>query len=105
LFNPVFFVEKIFDFIRKFAGGKENIHSKYISVYLIAVDSHIQNKGMGKRLLQFLENDLKKNKIFEYTLAVRKDNKNAIEFYKKNNFSEVESDYKSISFIKYLRYD
>jgi ribosomal protein S18 acetylase RimI-like enzyme len=102
MLNPIFIIEKILYFILKFAWKKENVHCNHVSVYLIAVDSRIQNKGIGKRLLKFFEDDLIKYKIFNYTLAVRKNNKNAIEFYQKNNFSVIESDFKSISFIKYL---
>lgn len=105
LLNPFFIIEKILDFVVKFISKKESIHSKYVSIYLIAVDSRSQHKGIGKRILEFFENELIRDKIFEYTLAVRKKNKKAIKFYKKNNFLTIESNFKSISFIKHISHD
>lgn len=102
LFNPKFIFEKIFDYFLKFGWKKENVHSKHISVYLIAVDTNIQNKGIGKRLLLHFEDELRAENISDYTLAVRKNNTSAIDFYKKNNFTVINKDFKSISFIKHL---
>lgn len=103
LFNPVFIFEKIRTVFSKILNPKPDVHEEGISIYLIAVDSETQQRGLGKQLLNYFEARLNEHKITSYTLAVRPDNENAINFYLRNNFIEIARDYKSISFIKQLK--
>ena len=100
--NPSFLVEKLIESFSFLYPKKQNIHKNEISIYLIAVDTSIQNKGIGKTLLKHFEQQLIHNKINKYTLAVRSGNYATIEFYKKNNFIEIFRDYKTITYMKKL---
>lgn len=102
MLNPKFLIEKIRTILFLIKGKKENIHEKNVSIYLIAVNNTKQNRGIGKFLLDHFEDLLLKDKVNQYTLAVRSDNTPAIGFYLKNNFTEVDRDYKTVSFLKIL---
>ena len=102
LLNPKFLIEKIRTILLSIKGKKESIHEKNVSIYLIAVDSTRQNSGIGKILLAHFENLLLKDEVNQYTLAVRSDNTQAIGFYLKNNFTQVNRDFKTVSFLKIL---
>ena len=101
--NPSFLVEKLVESFSFFSKEKTNFHKNEISVYLIAVDTCIQNKGVGKSLLKYFEQKLIQNKVFRYTLAVRIGNYATINFYNRNNFIEIGRDFKTISYMKKLR--
>lgn len=103
LLNPKFLIEKIRTILFSIKSKKESIHEKNVSIYLIAVNNSIQNRGIGKLLLDYFENLLLNDKINQYTLAVRSDNIQAIRFYIKNNFTEVYRDFKAVSFLKILK--
>jgi len=100
--NPSFLVEKLLDSFSLLNSKGQDLHQNDISVYLIAVDTYVQNKGVGKTLLKHFEQQLLQNKVYQYTLAVRIENYATIEFYKKNNFIEIGHDYKTISYMKKL---
>ena len=55
----------------------------------IIVSKEERNKGLGKRLLLEAINDCKTNNCKNITLEVRKSNKIAIDFYKKNGFNII----------------
>ena len=57
----------------------------YISI--IAVKNEYRSKHIGKKLLNIFENIALKNGMKNILLTVHRDNKRAIEFYKKNNYS------------------
>lgn len=61
-------------------------------LYSFRIKSPYQNKGLGKRMLDVVEKDLKKRRFQEITLNVAKTNVNAIRFYHKSGFEIVDSE-------------
>lgn len=55
----------------------------------INVLDNYQNQGIASKLLEFMFDDLKNNKVENITLEVRKNNLNAIHLYKKYGFQEI----------------
>ncbi len=55
---------------------------------IIAVDNRFRGKGIGKKLVLALEEEMKKRKIKGYKLTVTKRNKAANEFYKSIGFKQ-----------------
>ncbi len=55
----------------------------------INVLDNYQNQGIASKLLEFMFDDLKNNKVENVTLEVRKNNLNAIHLYKKYGFEEI----------------
>ena len=55
----------------------------------INVLDNYQNQGNASKLLEFMFDDLKNNKVENVTLEVRKNNLNAIHLYKKYGFEEI----------------
>lgn len=101
--NPKFLIEKIRELILKYSKSKNKTYESSISVYLIAVRPDKQKKGIGKILLQYLENLLIQNNIDHYTLSVRAVNLSSVEFYLKNKFEVVNRNFRTISFKKVLQ--
>ena len=98
--NPSFIIEKaneVFARLNPF-GLKKSIAK--MRVFIIAIDQNSQGKGTGNLLLGELESDLKRNKIKNYGLSVRKGNRQAINFYEKNHFQIEYENKKSIFYIK-----
>ncbi len=60
-----------------------------IEIYNIAVKHIYQNQGVGQRLLNRLIDDTATFQSRSIWLEVRESNKNAIKFYKKNKFTEI----------------
>ncbi|MGK7938684.1 MAG: GNAT family N-acetyltransferase [Crocosphaera sp.] len=58
-------------------------------VYILAVDSHYRKQGIGKKLMNHVENKARKQNISSISLTVWSDNINAIKFYEKQGFKEV----------------
>lgn len=99
LLNPRFILEKIRELFSKFSSKNKNTRNE-ISLYLIAVDTRLGGRGIGKELIYYFEDLVKSNNEKSYTLSVRKNNQQAIDFYMKNNFVQIESNEKSIRFRK-----
>ena len=97
--NPSFIVEKIKELFNKFSSKNNNTRTE-ISLYLIAVDTSLGGRGIGKELIYNFEELVKGNNEKSYTLSVRKNNQQAIDFYLKNNFIQIETNKKSIKFKK-----
>lgn len=100
--NPYYLIEKIWAVFLLTLSDRKNVSNESLSVYLIAVDPSAQKMGIGKKLLEYFEQKIIEKGIDHYTLAVRKNNAKAIEFYLKNNFVQVAKNYKTISFRKDL---
>lgn len=99
--NPRFVKEKIFDLFSKiFLSNRKS--SAEMRLFLIAAKHSENIKGVGKKLIQQLEQDLIKNKITVYGLSVRKHNSKAIDFYLQQGFVEEFRTNKSIYFTKSL---
>ncbi len=85
--------------LKKFFVTKiENLVVGYIVCWLseetahihnIAVRKEFQNQGIGKRMLEYLIENLKLNGTKSIILEVRKSNLQAISLYKKFDFKEV----------------
>lgn len=101
--NPRFILEKIQELFSKFSSKNKNTRSE-ISLYLIAVDTRLGGRGIGKELIYNFEELLKRNNEKSYTLSVRINNQQAIDFYLKNKFVQIEVNKKSIKFRKEFVY-
>jgi len=97
--NPRFILEKIQELFSKFSSKNKNSTNE-VSLYLIAVDTRLGGRGFGKELMSHFEELVKSNNEQSYTLSVRKNNQQAIDFYLKSNFDQIESNNKSIRFRK-----
>lgn len=83
------------DFLKVLVYEEVNILGVLVYQYLydrieidyIIVDKDYRNKGIATKLLEFIENNY--NNIKNITLEVRESNKEAINFYLKNNFKEI----------------
>jgi len=83
--NPKFLIEKIYEIYQWLFGlnYKSNIECR---IYLIAVSVEFKGKGVAKKLIAHLEEELMRDGQKEYGLSVRKENKEAINFYNKNGY-------------------
>jgi ribosomal protein S18 acetylase RimI-like enzyme len=64
--------------------------SKYKSIAFVgrlAVNPSFQNKGIGKALLYYVEQEVKKIGSKKVRLQVRQSNTKAVDFYKKNGYN------------------
>ncbi len=70
--------------------GKNIIYFKYdCEIYSIAIKKQYQNNGIGQILLNNIVLQAQKTDTESIWLEVRKSNRQAIGFYKKNNFREI----------------
>lgn len=97
--NPRFILEKIRELFSKFSSKNKNTRNE-LSLYLIAVDTRLGRRGIGKELIYHFEELGKRNDEKSYTLSVRKNNQQAIDFYLKNKYVQIEANEKSIKFRK-----
>ncbi|MGQ9798934.1 MAG: GNAT family N-acetyltransferase [Ignavibacterium sp.] len=99
--NPRFLIEKFLDLMNKIIY--KNKKSKADMRLFLIASKHDKNiKGVGKSLIENLENHLIEEAIVIYGLSVRKHNQKAIDFYKHLGFIEEFRTHKSIYFIKKL---
>lgn len=66
------------------------ISDRYATIGLIAVSPNHQGKGIGKKLLQTVENELLKMNIFELRIPTQEANKQACFFYEKLGYKKFE---------------
>jgi ribosomal protein S18 acetylase RimI-like enzyme len=86
--HPQHIIEKIHGLV--FRKQNEVIFNQdEITIFLIAIKNEYQGKGLGKLLISDFEDTLKTMNIFEYYLAVRNTNKQAINFYNSTKFINV----------------
>jgi ribosomal protein S18 acetylase RimI-like enzyme len=97
--NPRFLSEKVSEVSEKIFGTKYQKKAK-CRLYLIAVNQKYKGKGIGKQLINYLENEIRKKGLNLYGLSVRKDNKEAIGFYNQNGYKVEFENSKSIYYIK-----
>lgn len=83
--NPKFLIEKIYEIYQRLfnLGYEPKINCR---LYLIAVRYDVKGKGVAKKLIAHLERELIRDGQKEYGLSVRKENKEAINFYNKNGY-------------------
>jgi ribosomal protein S18 acetylase RimI-like enzyme len=83
--NPKFLAEKLSEIYRRlFDLGFEP--KARCRLYLIAVRDEDKGKGVAKKLISYLEQELIQDGIKDYGLSVRKGNVEAIGFYNKNEY-------------------
>lgn len=97
--NPKFIVEKLNELLSRKKKTRDENKPK-CRLYLIGVSSDFRGKGIGKTLVNHLEEELKKKEINVYGLSVRKDNTDAIRFYDKSGYNIKYEDAKSIYYAK-----
>jgi len=97
--NPRFLPEKVSEISEKIFGTNYEKKAK-CRLYLIAVNKKYKGKGIGKQLINHLENEIHKTGLNLYGLSVRKDNKEAIGFYNQNGYEVEFENSKSIYYIK-----
>jgi ribosomal protein S18 acetylase RimI-like enzyme len=83
--NPKFIIEKLNEIFRRLIS-LDNQPSVKCRLYLLAVDNQVKGKGVAKKLINHLEQELIKDGQTVYGLSVRKENKEAINFYNKNGY-------------------
>lgn len=66
------------------------ISDRFATIGLIAVSPNHQGKGIGKKLLQRVENELLKANIFELRIPTQEANKQACFFYEKLGYKKFE---------------
>jgi ribosomal protein S18 acetylase RimI-like enzyme len=66
------------------------ISNSFATIGLIAVSPNHQGKGIGKKLLQTVENELLKANIFELRIPTQEANKQACFFYEKLGYKKFE---------------
>jgi ribosomal protein S18 acetylase RimI-like enzyme len=97
--NPRFLSEKVGEVGEKIFGTKFQMKAK-CRLYLIAVNQKFKGKGIGKQLINYLENEIRTNGLNLYGLSVRKDNQEAIGFYNQNGYKVEFENSKSIYYLK-----
>jgi ribosomal protein S18 acetylase RimI-like enzyme len=97
--NPRFLSEKVSEVNQKIFGTKYQKKAK-CRLYLIAVNQNYKGKGIGKQLINYLENEIREKGLNLYGLSVRKDNIDAIGFYNQNGYKVEFENSKSIYYIK-----
>jgi dTDP-4-amino-4,6-dideoxy-D-galactose acyltransferase len=63
------------------------IRKKMVYIFLIAVDENYQGKHIGKQLLAMADSFAKEHNLNEITVATQEQNKGAMQFYRRNEFS------------------
>lgn len=61
------------------------------TIGLIAVDSLVQGKGIGSKLIDAVENHLLKASIYKLNIPTQLENKNACSFYEKKDYKIIET--------------
>lgn len=91
--HPQFLFKKMAGLLKKIIN-KSKSSKVEMRLLSIAVSKSSKEKGIGTALIEYLEENLRKNEIYSYGLSVKKSNSNAIKFYDKNNF-KIESEEKN----------
>lgn len=83
--NPNFLFQKLYAKIFSYFFSSKNNKTKF-RLFSISVDPTFQSKGVGGKMLDYFELQLKKLKVKSYGLSVRNKNAKAIKFYSRNKF-------------------
>ena len=97
--NPGFLSEKVSEVIGKIFRTKNPPKAK-CGLYIIAVNRNYKRQGIGKKLINHLEKEIREKGLKLYGLSVRKENKEAIGFYNKNGYEVEFENSKSIYYLK-----
>ena len=96
--NPRFYLEKMRTLFKQLI--KRNVTTTQCRLFLIAVNENHKGEGIGKKLINYFEDQLRQGEIKDYGLSVRKENRNAIMFYNNSGYIIDSEDSKSISYKK-----
>jgi ribosomal protein S18 acetylase RimI-like enzyme len=107
LSKPRIFILKVFYFIKSIVKMlfRTNVNFKNkvpYRLFSIAVLSDSQSFGIGSKMISYLEECLLNMNIHEYGLSVKKSDKRAVKFYKRNSFSYEKTIQDNDFFIKSL---
>ncbi len=101
ILNPRFIVAKFYETF--FKVTKHIQKETRVRVYKISIATEYKGKGLGGKLLDFLETNLINDEIFEFGLSVHKENKSAVNFYLQKKFTLSHEDRKSLFFVKSIK--
>jgi ribosomal protein S18 acetylase RimI-like enzyme len=96
LTHPRFIFEKLNEIFAK------DITKTNPRIFIIGISAEYKGASLGKYLIEYLEEQFKRNNIKEYGLSVRRTNLKAINFYKKSGFVSEAENSKSIFLKKFL---
>jgi ribosomal protein S18 acetylase RimI-like enzyme len=96
--NPRFLLEKVGTVLKQLV--KKNVINTQCRLFLIAVNENHKGEGIGRKLINYFEHQLRQGEIKDYGLSVRKENSNAIRFYNSGGYIIDSEDSKSISYKK-----
>ena len=96
--KPRFLLEKVGALYNQLI--KKNVINTQCRLFLIAVNENHKGEGIGRKLINYFESQLRKDEIKDYGLSVRKENSNAIRFYNNGGYIIDSEDSKSISYKK-----
>lgn len=99
--NPRFIFAKIYEIFCKLTKQRQN--KTRLRVHKISIANEYKGQGLGGKLLDFLETNLKNDGILEYGLSVHKENKSAVNFYFQKKFILDYEDRKSLFFVKSIK--
>lgn len=101
ILNPRFIIAKFYETF--FKVTKHIQKETRVRVYKISIATEYKGKGLGGKLLDFLETNLINDEIFEFGLSVHKENKSAVNFYLQKKFTLSHEDRKSLFFVKSIK--
>lgn len=101
LCHPVFLLDKISGKLKAVFSRPAPSAARY-RLLSIATDPKAQSKGVGAALLAALEQRLRERGVPRYGLSVRKGNPRAVEFYRRNGFTQEKEQTGSLYFVKEL---
>jgi len=99
--HPQFLFKKMVGLLKKIIN-KSKSSKVEMRLLSIAVSKNSKEKGIGTALIEYLEENLRKNEIYSYGLSVKKSNSNAIKFYDKNNFKIELEEKNALYYLKNL---
>lgn len=100
--NPRFLFPKIKSFLTRFRKSKWRSKAS-VRVLSIAVSKDQQGRGIGKKMMQILEDKLREHHEDTYGLSVKNKNVSAITFYESIGFVKEHSDAKSSYYWKSIK--
>jgi ribosomal protein S18 acetylase RimI-like enzyme len=99
--RPKIFIDKTFSFLQsKFKTTRAS--QATFRLLSIAVSPEVQSKGIGLKMLVFLERELLIRNITCYGLSVKNNNLRAIGFYERNGFVLEQKSLGSSYYLKFL---
>lgn len=99
--RPIIFMGKMAALIQSKVSPTKPSQAKF-RLLSIAIRPSAQSKGIGARMLAFLETELAQRNIYTYGLSVKQSNIGAIRFYEQNGFTLEKSFLGSSYYVKHI---